>query len=317
MSKTTGAPESSVRHGAERAAPRTNAPDQITSALEFLRDCRDRRFPTATITGASGTGKSMLMHRFRRDTDDGHIVHLTTPTDSPLIFLEQLLAQFGLDASDSTESELRNLTNVVLRHEFRKGLRPVIVVEDIDNFGPRIQATLRSLAMPEQPGGPVALIVVTQTSMDPELTAPPFDRIFSLDTPSRTTEIGSIEIRYRDRSVGHRTIDKAKLVVGRHANNEVCLDDAFVSRYHALLTTEDDGQYVIDLRSTNGTFVNGKRTHRRRLHPGDIIDIGNFKLCCIESTDEAANPVARPSAPESSDPVIMHSAFDRLLGRSA
>lgn len=317
MSNTPGASEAFVKHATERVPTRANGPDQITAALEFLRDCRDRRLPAATITGAPGTGKSMLIHRFVRDIDDGHIAHLTTPTDSPLVFLKQLLAQFGLDASDSTDSELRNLTSVVLRHEFNKGLRPVIIVEDIDLYGPRVWAMLRSLVMAERPCKPVALIVVTaRPSLDPELNAPPFDRAFSLDTPPPATGIGAIEIRYRGRPVGQCTIDKAKLVVGRHAHNEVCLSDAFVSRYHALLAMQDDGLYIIDLRSTNGTFVNGTRTQRRKLQAGDIIGIADFKLCCIERTGAADDPVARPAAPDSSDTLILHAPLDHLLGRS-
>ena len=47
--------------------------------------------------------------------------------------------------------------------------------------------------------------------------------------------------------------------VGRAPRADFILDAALVSRLHCRLSAEDDGLEVVDLSSTNGTFVNDKR----------------------------------------------------------
>jgi hypothetical protein len=54
-----------------------------------------------------------------------------------------------------------------------------------------------------------------------------------------------------------------------------------VSRQHAVLLPADDGLYLIDLDSTNGTWVNGlylQPGHKHRLNTGDVIEFGTLKM---------------------------------------
>jgi pSer/pThr/pTyr-binding forkhead associated (FHA) protein len=68
--------------------------------------------------------------------------------------------------------------------------------------------------------------------------------------------------------------------LGRAADNVVALDgDDFASGHHARVESGLDGTWVIDLGSTNGTFVNGERVNgRRRLHEGDVLQVGDTEL---------------------------------------
>ena len=67
-------------------------------------------------------------------------------------------------------------------------------------------------------------------------------------------------------------------MVGRHPDSEVMLDDAFVSAHHAQFTLEDDGWWVVDLNTKNGTFVNGKAiTIPTRLNAGDLLRFGRVR----------------------------------------
>jgi hypothetical protein len=61
------------------------------------------------------------------------------------------------------------------------------------------------------------------------------------------------------------------LLVGRRAGCDICLDDLQVSRLHARLIFRDGGWVVQDLRSKNGTTLNGHPVLRGRLAPGDRI----------------------------------------------
>lgn len=68
--------------------------------------------------------------------------------------------------------------------------------------------------------------------------------------------------------------------IGRSEENVLVLDgDDYASARHARVESGLDGTWVIDLGSTNGTYVNGERIEgRRRLHVGDLLQIGDTEL---------------------------------------
>lgn len=66
--------------------------------------------------------------------------------------------------------------------------------------------------------------------------------------------------------------------VGRAPRADFILDVALVSRLHCRLTADDDQLEVLDLKSTNGTFVNDKRIERAKLTTGDRLRIGRVEL---------------------------------------
>ena len=70
------------------------------------------------------------------------------------------------------------------------------------------------------------------------------------------------------------------LTVGRSDDNTIMLDgDEFASGHHARIESQLDGVWILDLGSTNGTFVNGERVEgRRQLHRGDLVQIGDTEL---------------------------------------
>ena len=71
-------------------------------------------------------------------------------------------------------------------------------------------------------------------------------------------------------------VDSLPVAVGRGRQNEVPLDgDEFASAQHARFESKQDGLWVEDIGSTNGTFVNGARvTTPRRLAKGDVVRVG-------------------------------------------
>jgi pSer/pThr/pTyr-binding forkhead associated (FHA) protein len=66
--------------------------------------------------------------------------------------------------------------------------------------------------------------------------------------------------------------------VGRASRADFILDVALVSRVHCRLTAGDDQLEVVDLKSTNGTFVNDKRIEKARLGTGDRLRVGRVEL---------------------------------------
>lgn len=73
--------------------------------------------------------------------------------------------------------------------------------------------------------------------------------------------------------------DKEKLTFGRAKENDIVLDMPNVSAFHAQITRVGQRYYITDLHSTNGTFVNGKRTQGDVwLNPQDTIQISSYRL---------------------------------------
>jgi pSer/pThr/pTyr-binding forkhead associated (FHA) protein len=68
--------------------------------------------------------------------------------------------------------------------------------------------------------------------------------------------------------------------IGRSGDNVLVLDgDDYASGHHARVESGLDGTWVIDLGSTNGTYVNGERIDgRTRLHEGDLLQVGDTEL---------------------------------------
>ena len=66
--------------------------------------------------------------------------------------------------------------------------------------------------------------------------------------------------------------------VGRAPRADFIVDAALVSRLHCRLTASDANVEVVDLQSTNGTYVNDKRVDKATLAPGDRLRVGRVVL---------------------------------------
>jgi pSer/pThr/pTyr-binding forkhead associated (FHA) protein len=73
--------------------------------------------------------------------------------------------------------------------------------------------------------------------------------------------------------------------IGRSPASEIVLDDASVSRRHALITRRGDRTVILDDRSRNGVHVNGARVSESDLHDGDTIVCGHVTLRFIERSE--------------------------------
>ena len=75
-------------------------------------------------------------------------------------------------------------------------------------------------------------------------------------------------------------LNSAQLTIGRGDQNDIAITtDEYASARHARFEPRQDGVWVQDLGSTNGTYLNGTRLDRpRRLSRGDIVRVGETDL---------------------------------------
>jgi pSer/pThr/pTyr-binding forkhead associated (FHA) protein len=116
-----------------------------------------------------------------------------------------------------------------------------------------------------------------------------FDPIACLDervrhqaVPVQPLEPGRyIEIEGPDRTLLIPLAAQA-LHIGRGLSAGLRLDDVSVSRRHAILVPRPTGARILDDRSSNGTFVNGRRIQQADLSSGDVIVLGRVVLRFLE-----------------------------------
>jgi Protein of unknown function (DUF3662)/FHA domain len=75
-----------------------------------------------------------------------------------------------------------------------------------------------------------------------------------------------------------RLIDKRRVIIGRSRDCDIQLPDSNVSRRHAELRQEGTAYWLVDLDSTNGVEVNGRRLKRAKLEDGDRVKLGATEL---------------------------------------
>jgi hypothetical protein len=68
-------------------------------------------------------------------------------------------------------------------------------------------------------------------------------------------------------------------VIGRHPRATIVIDSSFISSEHVQISWEQGHWWVTDLRSTNGTMVNGSRINvATGIRPGDSVELGGIRF---------------------------------------
>jgi hypothetical protein len=102
--------------------------------------------------------------------------------------------------------------------------------------------------------------------------------------------------------LGNYFLEKDRFVIGRRPSCDIQVNDQGVSKEHAVILTVGNDQILEDLKSTNGTQVNGEKVDRHILQNGDVIEVGRYKIKYV-------NQKAIPDM--DFDKTLMIPAFDR------
>src|SRR3954452_8174965 len=171
----------------------------------------------------------------------------------------------------------KELSDYLLEHARQEGLaltsRPQVEFMtderlELGEFG--IQAQLLEAEAEEEPVGP-----------DVAPSAGDFGHtmVYSPDRAARKLEAAPSRAQALLVGEGRRTVlSGARVLLGRSRECDVVLSDPNTSRRHAELRRDGDGWAVVDLGSTNGIKVNGRRVDKAPLEPGDRITLGLTEL---------------------------------------
>lgn len=90
------------------------------------------------------------------------------------------------------------------------------------------------------------------------------------------------------KDVDEYSLNKRRVTIGRKHDCDIRLNCKNASRHHAQIFTVLKDDYVLDLDSMNGTFVNRKRVKKYSLENGDIITIGSYQLQYVKDPGDAS-----------------------------
>ena len=107
-----------------------------------------------------------------------------------------------------------------------------------------------------------------------------------------------IELKFKNRILKQVETDRKEITIGRETNCDIQIDNLAVSKKHAKIIRHPDHYALEDLKSTNGTFLNGRQVKKEKLNPNDIVMIGKHTLE-IKSTDET-----RPAVKDLADKTV-------------
>lgn len=80
--------------------------------------------------------------------------------------------------------------------------------------------------------------------------------------------------------------------LGRHKDNDVCIDNLSVSGYHAHILNIAGDCFLEDLNSSNGSYVNGHLIKKHALRDGDEIKIGKYQITYLNDSASSNAPAA-------------------------
>ena len=109
----------------------------------------------------------------------------------------------------------------------------------------------------------------------------------------------------------HQSFDlkSETIYIGRDPENDIQIDDKYISRKHLKIQRKGDKYLIQDLNSKNGTFVNGKQ-----ISPNDLFELGEgqtivigMSVICLDQGSSAAAQRCRGGAPvRGSGPGVSH-----------
>jgi hypothetical protein len=95
---------------------------------------------------------------------------------------------------------------------------------------------------------------------------------------------------------------KDRLLLGRDAACDVVVDDASVSRRHAVVEKRPEGWLILDQKSANGTFVDGQRVIQAFLRAGQELRLGSVILSLLTPGTPGGDPPVAKAGPPTSAP---------------
>ena len=185
--------------------------------------------------------------------------------------------------SSYEDSLLTELSDYLSEHARREGYAllstPRVLMEEDEDLSVGEFGIATRMVEPQRPQAPVPPGIVPQAAPGATRVYKPPAAVTAAVSPEEAAEHdlarvpAALVIGGKRHELSGRTV-----VLGRSRDCDITLDDPNVSRRHAEVRQEDGAYWIVDLGSTNGVVLNGKRVNRAQLEPEDAVVIGTTEL---------------------------------------
>lgn len=100
----------------------------------------------------------------------------------------------------------------------------------------------------------------------------------AVSEPDEHPDMRRLILTLNGQTIDKVRLDDTKFLIGRSELCDLAINSRFISQFHALLVRTDDALHLVDLHSTNGTFVNSRKISSKVLQHDDVISIGNHGI---------------------------------------
>lgn len=100
------------------------------------------------------------------------------------------------------------------------------------------------------------------------------------DTDAEVTEdaLPRLYLSLNGKTIGELVLEQARTLVGRSDHNDMSIESRFISRHHAMFIRHGTATFLMDLNSTNGTYVNSRKISNHVMMHDDVISLGNHSI---------------------------------------
>jgi type II secretory pathway predicted ATPase ExeA len=98
----------------------------------------------------------------------------------------------------------------------------------------------------------------------------------------KSTAVPQLILTHRRVTLSRVSVNRSRLLIGRNELCDLRIDNEWISRHHAVLFRNGQATIVVDLKSRNGLYVNGRRVSKQVLVNDDIIALGDHRLKFVD-----------------------------------
>ena len=104
----------------------------------------------------------------------------------------------------------------------------------------------------------------------------------AITRPSEPEAVATLFLTKDGKTLKEISLDDSRMMIGRSEHNDLTLNSKFISRHHALFVRQGPATFLMDLNSTNGTYVNSRKISNQVLIHEDVISVGNHGLKFVD-----------------------------------